>query len=125
MLAANTNIIFYNTIVIEHIMQEYLDLLYEWLHINKLSINIQKSTEILFNIRNSLSYIRLNITISNIPIECYSNIQFIGLFIDDKINWKIHISHILRKLSKSIANFKYNLNQKVYFSLSSNVLMLS
>ena len=35
-------------------MQEYLDLLYEWQCINKLSINIQKYTEILFNIRNSL-----------------------------------------------------------------------
>ena len=53
-------------------MQEYLDILYEWLYINKLSINIQKSTEILFNI-----------TINNIPIEFDSNIKFLGLFIDD------------------------------------------
>ena len=49
-------------------MQEYLDILYEWLGIclciNKLSINIQKSTAILFNIINSLSSIRLNITIN-------------------------------------------------------------
>ena len=51
-----------------------------------------KSTEILFNIRNSLSSIRLNITISNIPIECISNIHFLDLFIDNKLNWKIHIS---------------------------------
>ena len=36
---------------------------------NNLSINIQKYTEILFNIRNSLSSIRLNITINNITKE--------------------------------------------------------
>ena len=39
-------------------MQEYLDLLYEWQCINKLYINIHKSTAILFNIRNSLSSIK-------------------------------------------------------------------
>ena len=70
LFANDTNLIFKsdNTIDLEHIMQEYLDILYEWLYINKLSINIQKSTEILFNIINSLSSIRLNITINNIPI---------------------------------------------------------
>ena len=60
-----------------YIFKEYLDLLYEWLCINKLSINIQKSTSILFNIRNSFSSIRLNITINNIPIELNSNITFL------------------------------------------------
>ena len=74
-----------NTIDLEHIMQEYLDLLYEWLCINKLPVNIQKSTANLFNIRNSLSSIRLNITINNIPIEFNNNITFLDLFIDDKL----------------------------------------
>ena len=46
----------------------------------KLSINIQKYTAILFNIRNSLSYIRLNITINNIPKEFNSKIQFLYLY---------------------------------------------
>ena len=47
LFANDTNLIFKsdNTIDLEHIVQEYLDLLYEWLNspINKLSINIQKS----------------------------------------------------------------------------------
>ena len=46
-----------NIIDLEHIMQDYLDILHEWLCLNKLSINIQKSTEILFNIRNLRSSI--------------------------------------------------------------------
>ena len=72
LFADDTNLIFSdNTIYLEHIMQEYLDILYEWLCLNKLSINIQKSripTAILYNIRNSLSSIRFNITINNMPI---------------------------------------------------------
>ena len=118
LFADDTNLIFKsdNTIDLEDIMQEYLVyLLYEWLCINKVSINIQKSTAILFNIRISLSSIRLNITINNIRIEFNSNIKFLGLFVNDKLNWKIHISHILRKLSKSIAilnKIKYKLNHK-------------
>ena len=70
MFADDTNLIFKsdNNIDLQHIMLEYLDILYEWLCINKLSIHIQKSTAIICNIRNSLSSIRLNITINNIPI---------------------------------------------------------
>ena len=61
LFAEDTNFIFKsnNIVDLEHIMQEYLDILYEFLCINKLSINIQKSTSIIFNIRNSLSSIRL------------------------------------------------------------------
>ena len=126
LFADYTNIIFKsdNTIDLEHIMQEYIYILYEWPCIYKLSKNIQKSTVIIFNIRNSLLSIRLNITINNMPIECISNIKFLGLFIDDKLNWKIHIYHILRKLLKSIAilnKSKYNLNEKslnlVYYAI--------
>ena len=117
LIADDTKLIFKsdNIIDLEQIMQEYLDLIYEWLCINKLSINIQKCTEILFNIINSLSSIRLHIYMNNIPIEFNSNIKFIGVFIDDKLNWKIHISHILRKLSKYIEilnKSKYKLNEK-------------
>ena len=54
--------------------------------INKLSLNIQISTAILFNNRKSLSAIRLNITINNIPIEFNRNIKLLSLFIDDKLN---------------------------------------
>ena len=109
----DTNLIFKSehTRNLEYIMQEYIDILYEWLCINKLSINIQKSTAILFNIRNSLSSIRLNITINNIPLEFDSNIAFLGLFIDDKINWKIHISRILKYIT-ILNKIKYKLNEK-------------
>ena len=41
-------------------MQEYLDILYEFLCINKLSLNIQKSTAILFKIRNSILKIHIH-----------------------------------------------------------------
>ena len=82
--ADDTNLIFKsdNTIDLEHIIHKYLDILYEWICIHKLSINIQKSTAILFNIRNSLSFNRLNITINNISIEFNSNITCLGLFIN-------------------------------------------
>ena len=59
LFADDTNLIFKsdNTIDLEHIMQEYLDLLYEWLCINKLYIIIQKSTILFKFIRNSLASI--------------------------------------------------------------------
>ena len=66
----------------------------------------------------------LNITINNIPIKCNSNITFLVLFIDYKLNWKIQFYHMFRKLSRYIAilnKIKYNLNEKslilVYYDI--------
>ena len=46
----------------------------------------------------------LNIRINNIEIEERSTTSFLGVQIDNKLNWKAHVSYICKKVSKSIAN---------------------
>ena len=44
----------------------------------------------------------LNIRIKDNPIEIVNSTKFLGVYIDDKLNWNIPIDYICKKLSKCI-----------------------
>ena len=46
---------------------------------------------------------QIKIQIDGVDIERVSQIKFLGVTIDEKLNWKSHIKHIHSKLSRSIA----------------------
>ena len=64
----DTNLIFYDKTILnlKDKMQTDIDKLFKWL--NKLSININKTNVLLFNIRNKNENIQLNLYINNILI---------------------------------------------------------
>ncbi len=45
----------------------------------------------------------INIKIRNVNIERVRVTKFLGVFIDDLLNWKAHIKYVQSKLSKSTA----------------------
>ena len=62
--------------------------------------------------------------IDNTEIEEKCTTSFLGVQIDNKLNWKAHISHICNKVSKSIAIlrivrsiFPLNVLKMIYMSL--------
>jgi hypothetical protein len=74
------------------------NLVNEWLNTNLLSINFSKTHLMQFTTNNKPKP-RLQITHLNKQISTVSNIKFLGIHINDKINWKNHIECILPKLS--------------------------
>jgi hypothetical protein len=74
------------------------NLINEWLNTNVLSINLNKPHFIEFT-TNHRPKPRLQITHLNKQISTLSNIKFLGIHINDKINSKNHIECILPKLS--------------------------
>ena len=73
----------------------------EWLIANKLLINLTKTQAMMFTFKrhNNLLSVNLNNTI----VTEQNIVSFLGIVIDNKLNWKAHISHICLKVSKSIA----------------------
>ena len=73
----------------------------EWLIANKLLINLTKTQAMMFTFKrhNHLLSINLNNTI----VKEQNIVTFLGIVIDNKLNWKAHISHLCLKVSKSIA----------------------
>ena len=51
-----------------------------------------------FNIENSIP----NLKICNTPIERVKEFSFLGIIINENINWKSHVRHISKKISQTI-----------------------
>ena len=52
---------------------------------------------------NSKSFRNITITLNNICIKQIHSTRFLGVYIDDKLTWKDHLSYINNKLAKSIS----------------------
>ena len=71
-----------------------------WLKVNKLSLNIKKTHYMVFTRKKR--QIRLNIKIDGHSIAEVQDTKFLGVYIDNKLNWKKHISYLASKISKGI-----------------------
>lgn len=117
LFADDTTLIFNDksTINLQNKIQSDVNKLCDWLYINKLSINIDKTNVLYFNIRNKNMNSNINIFISNKKIKSVNHIKFLGVFIDSKLNWYQQIKSVCTKLSYSIGmlnKVKNKLNTK-------------
>jgi hypothetical protein len=73
----------------------------KWFKINLLSININKTHCIQFETKNKPTT-NINIVCNNQPITTLSNIKFLGIYINDSMNWsRRHVEYIIPKLSSA------------------------
>ena len=83
------------------ILNRELSKLYVWFSVNKLSLNLDKTNYILFQNRppdNSL-----NLHINNVNVPQVQSTKFLGIIIDEQINWKPQILAVRCKLSKTVS----------------------
>ena len=78
-----------------------LSKLNKWFAVNKLSLNVEKTNFIVF--MNHKVKDEFIIKIGDKMIQRVFKTKFLGVIIDDKLNWKEHIKYISTKLSKTIA----------------------
>ena len=69
---------------------------------NKLTLNTAKTEFMLIGRRQKLSTLSspLQLSIDNVLIEQVTSVKSLGIFIDEKLRWQMHID----KLSKKIAS---------------------
>ena len=99
-------------------MNEELDLVYRYCAANKLSINFKKTHYMIISPRKDKPPI-------NIPgIKYKSNIKYLGVILDDQLNWTHHLKHVNNKLIKNtgiICKLRHLLNLKtlkqIYYNL--------
>jgi hypothetical protein len=93
-----------------------------WLCCNKLSLNIAKTQCMIVSNRNKLN--NNSIVIRRLPVSMVNQTKFLGIFIDDRLSFKLHVQSVTNKISKSCGILKklshfiepYIL-KKLYFSL--------
>ena len=89
-----------------HTFNNELLTLQKWFIANKLSLNINKTHSMLFTSSSLARSVPLSLNIAGSPINQVSTTKFLGMYIDEKLNWSAHINYISSKLAKSIGILK-------------------
>ena len=105
LFADDTNIYFESNELksLEKIMNKELMKLYEWLCINRLSLNISKTNFVVFHAKNKPKS-PVTILINNKAIDEVEEVKYLGIIIDSKMTFKSHINELKKK------DFKINWN---------------
>ena len=109
-------------------MSTELTYLSEWLNANLLSLNIKKTSYIIFSgprkiIPEDLSS---SVVINNCPIKRVSQVKFLGIIIDEHLTWHPHILLVKNKIAKItgvIKRLKYTLPTNTLRTLYNALLL--
>ena len=85
---------------LSNLITQELYKLTDWFAANKLSLNVSKTNFMIFS--NAKKVEELQVKINNTAITRVNATKFLGVFIDEKLNWKEHIKFVKAKLSKSM-----------------------
>ena len=94
-----------------------LDKIYDWLAVNKLSLNARKTKSMIFHTRGSKLDFIPKIYINNTEIERVVGFNFLGLNMNENLSWKSHVDKIANKISKYsgiLCRLKHFFYQPIY-----------
>jgi len=83
------------------IVSSELDKLNDWFKVNKLSLNLSKTSYMIFG--NKKSNFECSIEIDKNVIERVNVTKFLGCYIDSKLTWCDHIKYIKNKIAKNLS----------------------
>ena len=86
---------------IEEMLNQELQEILLWLKVNKLSLNIKRTHYMLFTNKRSTKPC-ISVDIDGHSIDAVEYTRFLGIYIDNKLNWKKHIAYISGKVSRGI-----------------------
>ena len=121
LFADDTNIYFESKDLrnIEKIINIELKKFYEWLCINRLSLNISKTKFVVFHAPNKPKF-PITILINNKAIDEDKYIKYLGVTLDSQLSFKFHIDELTKKISRGIG-LLYKLRPFVTTKILTNV----
>ena len=129
--ADDTNLIFSheNPAMIAKVMNSQLAILYDWLCANRLSLNVGKTEFTIFRPFSKLTDDRITLKLAGTKIFESLKVKYLGIILDSKLSWKIHIDELCKKLGRTVGmlyKIRHQCNKKVlrslYFSLFESYL---
>ena len=73
----------------------------DWLKANKLTLNLNKTNYMIFSPKSN-EKLNMAILFENIALPRVHNTKFLGIWIDDQLNWKCHMTHLHLKLKSNL-----------------------
>ena len=88
-----------NTPYLNYILQTDLKIIEDWLLSNKLSLNILKTYAMKFSVGKGENTKKLSLQLNDTIIPLVTHTKFLGVTIDEDLNWSKHINNIISKIS--------------------------
>ena len=104
-LFADDSNIFYkhkNLIALQSDINAELTKINEWLCVNKLALNIDKSNFVIFHPPQRKLPIEPTLEIYGKCLKREFSIKYLGIYIDSHLNWKPQTNHITKKINRSL-----------------------
>ena len=96
----------------------------DWLNANKISLNVKKTELVIFKHKKKKLECRIRIKLSRKRLYPSNSIRYLGVKIDENLNWKDHIHDIATKLNRAnallfkIRNYvNFNTLKSIYFAI--------
>lgn len=109
-----------------HTLNTEMNHVTNWFKANKLSLNVSKTNFIHFKTTKKTVSHNINITIDNTNITPVDSTKFLGVTIDQNLNWKKHIIKTTSQISKGfgiINKFRNTLPPNILFSLYNTLIL--
>ena len=87
---------------LERTMNHELKKLSLWLNVNRLALNISKTNFIIFRGYRKACDHNVTLLLNKKAIEQKTYVKYLGVLIDEHLNWKEQISQITKKISRSV-----------------------
>ncbi|CAH0550273.1 unnamed protein product [Brassicogethes aeneus] len=94
----------------------------DWFTKNRLILNEQKTNCILFKTKMFSIITPVNVNLNNNVLNISANTKFLGLYIDENLDWCKHIQELNKKLNSVHLNLDLNVIKTVYFAYFQSVL---
>ena len=103
LFADDTNIYYDSAdlLELEKTVNEELKKLSLWLNVNRLALNVGKTNFVIFRGKKKV-YHNVTLILNRKALEQKDHVKYLGVFMDEHLNWKYHISHVIKKISRGI-----------------------
>ena len=88
---------------INKVVNKDLKFLIQWLHANKISLNVAKTEVIIFRRKKKQLDFDLNLKICGKKLQASSYVKYLGIYLDQYLDWSPHVNHLSHKLVKANA----------------------
>ena len=104
LFADDTNIYYEsdNEKSLEKTVNKELEKLHDWLCLNRLSLNISKTTFVIFRAINKPKTSSVTLLINTQAINESNSVKHLGILIDSHLTFKNHIDELTKKISRAI-----------------------
>lgn len=97
----------YSSQEINDSLNEQMGKVEEWLNINRLQLNVNKTKVMLVrSVRKKVSESNIKVTLGNTVLEVVKEIKYLGVIIDRNLNFTAHVDYLGKKVGSKLGVFR-------------------